>query len=144
MTFNQHQQCRAHLPGTSLPSSTALNHESKQQLKLITKNGSIHLGLVEEHQASPAPTDAIQLELDLKQATNDHHWHKPKNNYSQPQDLLSQFSNHQLQQLRRAPTLDEKDQLISKFNHQNGKVRSYNACLDDATVFFGLPKRLLH
>jgi len=44
-----------------------------QNLRLITKNGSIHLGLVEEHQASPAPTDAIQLELDFNQPTTDYH-----------------------------------------------------------------------
>ena len=44
-----------------------------QNLRLINKNGSIHLGLVEEHQASPAPTDAIQLELDLNQPTTDNH-----------------------------------------------------------------------
>ena len=53
-----------------------MNYESQttsQTLKLITKNGSIHLGLVEEHQASPAPTDAIQLELDLNQSTTDYH-----------------------------------------------------------------------
>ena len=53
-----------------------MNYESQttsQTLKLITKNGSIHLGLVEEHQASPAPTDAIQLELDFNQATTDYH-----------------------------------------------------------------------
>ena len=35
------------------------------------------------------------------------------------QSLLSQFSNHQLQQLRRAPTLEEKEQLIIKFKQEN-------------------------
>ena len=53
-----------------------MNNQSqtkKRNIKLINKNGSIHLGLVEEHQASPAPTDAIQLELDLNQPTTDNH-----------------------------------------------------------------------
>jgi len=44
-----------------------------QQLTLITKNGSIHIGLVEKHQASPPTTDAFQLELDLNQSTTDYH-----------------------------------------------------------------------
>ena len=44
---------------------------SNQRLTLITKNGSIHVGWVEEPQASPAPTDPIQLELDFNQSTAD-------------------------------------------------------------------------
>ena len=40
-----------------------------QRLTLISKNGSIHVGWVEEPQASPAPTDPIQLELDFNQST---------------------------------------------------------------------------
>jgi len=49
-----------------------MNYQSQahnQNLTLITKNGSIHLGLVEEHQASPPTTDTIQLELNFNQAT---------------------------------------------------------------------------
>ena len=39
------------------------------------------------------------------------------------QSLLSQFSNHQLQQLRRAPTLEEKDRLITKFKQENAQAQ---------------------
>ncbi len=49
-----------------------MNNQSQaqnQNLRLITKNGSIHLGLVEEHRPSPPTTDTIQLELDLNQPT---------------------------------------------------------------------------
>ena len=42
-----------------------------QRLTLISKNGGIHVGLVEEPQASSAPTDPTQLELDFKQSTTD-------------------------------------------------------------------------
>ena len=49
--------------------SEALN----QRLQLITKNGSIHLGLVEDKPVSPPTTEAIQLELDFNQATTDYH-----------------------------------------------------------------------
>jgi len=44
-----------------------------QNLRLVSKNGSIHLGLVEDKPASPPTTDAIQLELDLNQSTTDYH-----------------------------------------------------------------------
>ena len=53
-----------------------MNYESQttsQTLKLITKNGSIHLGLIEDKPGSPPTTDAIQLELDLNQSTTDYH-----------------------------------------------------------------------
>ena len=53
-----------------------MNNQSqtkKRNIKLIAKNGSIHIGLVEEHQASPAPTDTIQLELDFNKTTTDYH-----------------------------------------------------------------------
>jgi len=53
-----------------------MNYESQtpnQNLKLITKNGSIHLGLVEEQTVSPPSTDAIQLELDFNQVITDYH-----------------------------------------------------------------------
>ena len=53
-----------------------MNNQSdalSQRLQIITENASIHLGLVEEHQASTAPTDAIQLELNFNQATTDYH-----------------------------------------------------------------------
>ena len=131
MTFNQHQQYRAHLPGTSLPSSTALNHELKQRLRLISKNGGVHVGWVEDKPASPAPTDVIQLELDFNQSTTDYHWLKLMNNYSQSQSLLSQFSNHQLQQLRKAPTLEEKDQLITKFKLENAQAQEVQRQFDE-------------
>ena len=49
--------------------SDALN----QRLTLMTKNGSIHLGLVEEQTVSPPSTDAIQLELDFNQVITDYH-----------------------------------------------------------------------
>ena len=103
-----------------------MNNQSqtkKQNLRLIAKNGSIHIGLAEEHQASPAPTDTIQLELDFNQLKTDYHWLKLMNNYSQSQSLLSQFSNHQLQQLRRAPTLEEKEQLITRFKQENAQAQ---------------------
>ena len=44
-----------------------------EQFTLITTGGSIRFGRVEQIPASPPITDSIQLELDLKQATNDHH-----------------------------------------------------------------------
>ena len=40
-----------------------------QNLRLIAKNGSIHLGLVEEQTASPPTNETIQLELDFNQST---------------------------------------------------------------------------
>ena len=42
-----------------------------QRLALISKNGGIHLGWVEEPQALPAPTQPIRLELDFKQSSID-------------------------------------------------------------------------
>ena len=42
-------------------------------LTLISTNGGIHVGWVEEPQASPAPTYPIQLELDFNQSTTDNH-----------------------------------------------------------------------
>ena len=53
-----------------------MNNQSdavNQRLQLITKNGSIHLALVEEQTVSPPTTDAIQLELEFNQATTDYH-----------------------------------------------------------------------
>jgi len=53
-----------------------MNNQSdtpKRRLTLITKNGSIHLGLVEDKPASPPTTDTIQLELDFNQSTTDYH-----------------------------------------------------------------------
>ena len=49
--------------------SDALN----QRLTLMTKNGSIHLGLVEEQTVSPPTTHAIQLQLNFNQSTTDYH-----------------------------------------------------------------------
>jgi len=51
-----------------------MNYQSQahnQNLRLISKNGSIHLGLVEENRPSLATTDTIQLELDFNQSTTD-------------------------------------------------------------------------
>ena len=48
-----------------------MNNQSdtpKRRLTLISKNGSIHLGLVEDKTASPHGTDDIQLEVDFNQA----------------------------------------------------------------------------
>ena len=42
-----------------------------QRLTLISKNGGIHVGWVEEPQPSPVPTNSIQLELDFNQSTTD-------------------------------------------------------------------------
>ena len=50
---------------------------------------------------------------------------------NQSQSLLSQFSNHQLQQLRRAPTLEEKDQLIIKFKQENAQAQGVQRQLDE-------------
>ena len=50
-------------------------------------------------------------------------------NYTQ--SLLSQFSNHQLQQLRKAPTLEEKDQLITRFKQENAQAQEVQRQLDD-------------
>ena len=53
------------------------------------------------------------------------------NNYSQSQSLLSQFSNHQLQQLRKAPTLEEKEQLIIRFKQENEQAKEVQRQLDE-------------
>ena len=53
-----------------------MNNQSQDQdqnLRLIAKNGSIHIGLVEEQTVSPSTTDAIQLELDFNQSTTIYH-----------------------------------------------------------------------
>ena len=53
-----------------------MNYESQatnEKLKLITKNGCIHLGLVKEQMVSPSSTNAIQLELDFNKTTTDYH-----------------------------------------------------------------------
>ena len=50
---------------------------------------------------------------------------------NQSQSLLSQFSNHQLQQLRRAPTLEEKEQLITKFKLENAQAQEVQRQLDE-------------
>jgi len=52
-----------------------MNNQSqtkKQNLRLIAKNGSIHIGLVEEHRPTPSATETIQLELDFHQSPNDY------------------------------------------------------------------------
>jgi len=51
---------------------------------------------------------------------------------NQPESLLSQFSNHQLQQLRRAPTLEEKEKLIIKFKLENAQAQEVQRQLDEA------------
>ena len=50
---------------------------------------------------------------------------------NESQALLSQFSNHQLQQLRRAPTLEEKEQLITKFKLENAQAQEVQRQLDE-------------
>lgn len=50
---------------------------------------------------------------------------------NQSQSLLSQFSNHQLQQLRKAPTLEEKDQLITRFKQENAQAQALQRQLDE-------------
>ena len=54
-------------------SLTMNNHTTtpSQRLTLISKNGGIHVGWVEEPQASPGPTEPTQLELDFNQSTTD-------------------------------------------------------------------------
>ena len=54
---------------------TMNNHTTtpNRRLTLISKNGGIHIGWVEEPQASPAPKEPIQLELDFNQLTTDNH-----------------------------------------------------------------------
>ena len=86
-----------------------------QRLTLNSKNGGIHVGLVEEPQASPAPTEPTQLEL----------------HFNQSQSLLSQYSNQLLQQLRRAPTLEEKDQLITRFKQENAQAQEVQRQMDE-------------
>jgi len=51
------------------------NHTTtpSQRLNLISKNGSIHVGLVEESKTSPAQAVLIQLELDFRQSTTDNY-----------------------------------------------------------------------
>ena len=53
-----------------------MNNQAKgkdQRLTLNSKNGGIHIGLVEEPQASPTRTDPIQLELEFNQSTTANH-----------------------------------------------------------------------
>jgi hypothetical protein len=50
---------------------------------------------------------------------------------NQSQSLLSQFSNHQLQQPRRAPTLKEKERLITKFKLENAQAQEVQRQLDE-------------
>jgi len=53
-----------------------MNNQSQttnQNLTLITKNGSICLGTMDDKSASPASKDPIQLELDFNQMTTDNH-----------------------------------------------------------------------
>ena len=50
---------------------------------------------------------------------------------NQSHSLLSQFSNHQLQQLRKAPTLEEKERLITKFKLENAQVQEVQRQLDE-------------
>ena len=69
MTLNKHQQNRPLQSGTAVPGAMVWNQDSNQRLTLISKNGGIHVGWVEERQASPAPTDPIQIELDFNQST---------------------------------------------------------------------------
>jgi len=45
--------------------TTSLN----QRLTLISKNGGIHVGWVEDELPSPAPNDPMQLELDFNQSS---------------------------------------------------------------------------
>ena len=51
---------------------------------------------------------------------------------NQSHSLLSQFSNHQLQQLRRAGTLEEKEQLIIKFQQENAQAQEVQILLNQA------------
>jgi len=56
--------------------SITMNNQSQahnQNLRLISKNGSIHLAQADEHRTSPPNTDTIQLELNFNQATTDYH-----------------------------------------------------------------------
>ena len=69
MTLNKHQQNRPFQPGTAFPGAMAWNQDSNQRLTLISKNGGIHVGWVEVTQASPAPAQQIQLEIDFNQST---------------------------------------------------------------------------
>ena len=50
---------------------------------------------------------------------------------NQSQSLLSQLSNDQLQQLGRAPTLEGKDQLITKFKLENEQAQEVQRQLDE-------------
>ena len=62
--------------GSSTSKSNQMNYESQatnEKLKLITKKGCIHLGLVKEQMVSPSSTNAIQLELDFNKTTTDYH-----------------------------------------------------------------------
>jgi len=42
---------------------------------------------------------------------------------NQSKSLLSQFSNYQLQQLYNVETLEEKEQLITRFKQQNAQAK---------------------
>ena len=50
---------------------------------------------------------------------------------NQSQSLLSQFSNQQLEQLQRAPTLEEKDQLITRFKQENAQAQEVQRQMDE-------------
>ena len=55
------------------PTMNNLPGNRNKLLTLISKNGGIHVGWVEEPQTSPAPTEPIQLKLDFNQSTSDNH-----------------------------------------------------------------------
>ena len=50
---------------------------------------------------------------------------------NQSHSLLSQFSNHQLQLLRKAPTLEEKERLITRFKQENAQAQEVQRQLDE-------------
>ena len=73
MALNKHQQNRPFQPGTAVQASVAWNQDSNQRLTLISKNGGIHVGWVEDSQASLALTEATHLQLDFNQSIIDNH-----------------------------------------------------------------------
>ena len=120
MTLNKQQQNWPYRASTVVPGSVAWNQDSSRRLTLISKNGSIHVGWVEEPQASPAPTEPIQLELDFNQSTADNKWTTNHNHYS-PNSATNNFNSfgehqHLRKRISWSPGLSRRTQWLRRFS----------------------------
>ena len=93
---------------------------SNQRLTLISKNDGIHVGWVEETQASPAPMITIQLELDFNQSITDNKWTTNHTHYY-PNSATTNFNSYaEHQRLRTrsswSPGLSRRTHRLRRFN----------------------------